>query len=87
MHSNETRLTEKGQVTIPLAIRRQLGLKPRDVVRFEMDQDGVRLIPAASKVLASYGAVEPRARPEDWTAVRREVEVLMAADVSREDGA
>ncbi len=86
MQSNETRLTEKGQVTIPLAIRRQPGLKPRDVVRFEVDQSGVRLTAAASKVLASYGAVEPRARPEEWKAVRREVETLMAEDVSREDG-
>ncbi len=85
MRQHETRVTQKGQVTIPLDIRRQFGIKPKDVVRFEVDKDGVKLTPASSRVLASFGAVEPIARPEDWKAVRREVEELMAEDVSRKD--
>ena len=85
MRDHETRVTQKGQVTIPLDIRRKLGLKPKDVVRFEVERDGVKLTLAPSKVLASFGAVEPLARPEDWQAVRREMEERMAEDVSRED--
>ena len=34
------RLTSKGQVTIPKAIRKQLSLKPGDAVEFEIGEDG-----------------------------------------------
>jgi AbrB family looped-hinge helix DNA binding protein len=37
------RLTTKGQVTIPLEIRRKLGLLPWTEVQFEIDGDSVRI--------------------------------------------
>ena len=37
------RLTSKGQVTIPLEIREQLGLLPHTEVEFEIDGDAVRV--------------------------------------------
>ena len=37
------RLTSKGQVTIPLAIRERLGLLPWSEVEFEVDGDAVRV--------------------------------------------
>jgi AbrB family looped-hinge helix DNA binding protein len=37
------RLTEKGQVTIPIAIREQLGLLPGDEVEFVVEGEHVRL--------------------------------------------
>jgi AbrB family looped-hinge helix DNA binding protein len=37
------RLTTKGQVTIPLEIRKRLGLLPWTEVEFEVDGDSVRL--------------------------------------------
>ncbi|RMH20755.1 MAG: AbrB/MazE/SpoVT family DNA-binding domain-containing protein [Acidobacteria bacterium] len=37
------RVTSKGQVTIPIEIRRQLGLLPHTEVVFELDGDAVRL--------------------------------------------
>ena len=85
MRELETRLTQKGQVTIPLAIRARLGLKPRDLVRFEVDGDEVKLKPARSKLLEGYGAVQARNRPEDWTAVRAEIEQAIAEDTAAED--
>lgn len=36
-----SRLTSKFQATIPLAIRRKLGLKPGDTVVFEIENDVV----------------------------------------------
>ncbi|CAN5910515.1 AbrB/MazE/SpoVT family DNA-binding domain-containing protein [soil metagenome] len=36
-------LTSKGQVTIPKAVREQLGLKSGDRLVFEIDEDFVRL--------------------------------------------
>ena len=65
----ESRMTQKGQVTIPAPIRARLGLKPRDRVRFEIAGDVVTIKPAESKLLAGFGAVQPRNRPEDWDAI------------------
>jgi AbrB family looped-hinge helix DNA binding protein len=81
----ETKLTQKGQVTIPAAIRARLGLKPKDVVRFEIEGDEVKLKPATSQLLAGYGAVTPRQKPEDWHKVRAEMEEAVAEEVAAED--
>lgn len=42
------RITSKGQVTIPIAIREQLGLLPETEVEFVVDGDAVRIVKAAS---------------------------------------
>lgn len=49
------KLTVKGQVTIPLAIREQLGLLPNTEVEFEIDGDAVRIRKAAKPVGLSRG--------------------------------
>jgi antitoxin PrlF len=38
------RVTSKGQVTIPLQVRRRLGIEPGSEVEFEIVDDGVRLV-------------------------------------------
>lgn len=38
------RVTQKGQVTIPLAVRRALGIDAGTEVRFELTEDGARLV-------------------------------------------
>lgn len=40
------RVTRKGQVTIPLAVRRALGIAPGSEVEFELDEHGARLVRA-----------------------------------------
>jgi AbrB family looped-hinge helix DNA binding protein len=85
MRELETRLTQKGQVTIPAEIRARLGLKPKDVVRFEVEGDEVKLKPATSQLLAGFGAVSPKQKPEDWRKVRAAVEEAMAKEVAAED--
>lgn len=81
----ETRVTKKGQVTIPVGIRRILGLKPRDKVRFEVEDDVVKLRRAPSKILAGYGAIQPIERPEDFKKIREEFERAVADEVMSED--
>jgi antitoxin PrlF len=38
------RVTQKGQVTIPLEVRRALGIHPGSDVEFELDDAGARLL-------------------------------------------
>jgi AbrB family looped-hinge helix DNA binding protein len=81
----ETRLTQKGQVTIPAEIRAKLGLKPKDMVRFELAGDEVKLKPAPSRLLAGFGAATPTQKPEDWRQIREDMEAAMAEEVVAED--
>jgi AbrB family looped-hinge helix DNA binding protein len=38
------KVTSKGQVTVPVEIRKSLGVKPGDHIRFERQADGIRLV-------------------------------------------
>ena len=48
MKEHVSTLTRKGQVTIPVEIRRALALKEGDKVAFELEGDKVRLAPQGS---------------------------------------
>jgi AbrB family looped-hinge helix DNA binding protein len=54
------RVTQKGQVTIPLEVRKALGIEAGSDVRFELDRKGARLIAdagrAGEEVAAMRGA-------------------------------
>jgi antitoxin PrlF len=84
MQDLETTLTQKGQVTIPLEVRRLMGLEPHDRVRFEIEGDIVRITKASSKLLKWYGSVKPQNKPEDWRAIREEFEKGVASEVISE---
>jgi AbrB family looped-hinge helix DNA binding protein len=54
-------MTSKGQVTVPLAIRRQLGIGPGDRLSFSVREDGVlEVVPETSDLLSLAGSVKPR---------------------------
>ena len=84
-HSLETTVTQKGQVTVPIEIRRRLGLKARDKVVFEMDGEVVRMraVPKTD-FRRGYRAVPPRQTPEDFVAIRERMEREIALDVTTE---
>jgi AbrB family looped-hinge helix DNA binding protein len=82
MQEFETTLTERGQVTIPIEVRRILGLHPRDRVRFEVEGKVVRISQASSKILPFFGSVTPRKKPEDFQELREEFEKGVAEEVT-----
>ena len=49
------RITSKGQVTIPVAIREKAGLLPHTEVDFELDGDAVRIVRAQARRGESRG--------------------------------
>jgi AbrB family looped-hinge helix DNA binding protein len=46
---NQAKITSKGQITLPLAIRKSLGVRAGNVLLFEEDKNGVRVRAAKSK--------------------------------------
>jgi antitoxin PrlF len=46
------RVTRKGQVTIPLEVRRALGIRPGSDVGFQLDERGARLVVDAEQTAA-----------------------------------
>jgi AbrB family looped-hinge helix DNA binding protein len=66
MGTNVSRMTSKGQVTIPQELREQLGLAPGDEVQFTSTPDGIRLKKATrGSVFARYRGCLPHLRGQD----------------------
>jgi antitoxin PrlF len=55
-----SRLTRKGQVTIPVGIRRKLGLRTGDQVAFVQEGDRVLVKPVQKKISAAFGLVKAK---------------------------
>ncbi len=73
-----SKLTSRGQTTIPKRIRQRLGLEPGDRILF-LEKDGeVVLQPVKHTLRDLRGSVEPRERPEDFDEVRRQVKKRVA---------
>lgn len=69
------RVTQKGQVTIPLEVRQALGIRPGSDVRFEVDGDGARLAlapdDARKAVAAMRGAGDVELSTDEILALTR----------------
>ena len=73
-----SRMTSKGQITVPKAIRDALGVEPGDRIAFRIEEDGRVLVePETLDLRTLRGVLKPRRRGvtvEDMaTAVERQV--------------
>lgn len=68
-----SKITSKGQTTIPKRIREILELEPGDRVLFVERGAEVVLQPVKHTLLDFRGSVEPRESPEDFDEVREKV--------------
>jgi len=66
-----TTMTQRGQVTVPAEVRRLLGLKPRDKVAFEIEDDKVQLAPVKFTLESAFGSVKPHTRTADFKGISR----------------
>lgn len=61
MQIQSTTITQKGQVTIPVLIRKALGLKRGDQVQFTLKKKIAQMKPAKKKsIMSLYGSLKPR---------------------------
>jgi AbrB family looped-hinge helix DNA binding protein len=80
-------VTRKGQITLPVAIRRSLGIREGDKVALSLDDsDQARVIlrPVRSVAELTFGAVTPRKRPEDFQELRQRFEEGIAEEAMAE---
>ncbi|MFN8489867.1 MAG: AbrB/MazE/SpoVT family DNA-binding domain-containing protein [Caldilineaceae bacterium] len=63
-------ITTKGQVTIPIEIRRLLGVKANDQIRFRIVEGKVEIEPIAMTLEETFASVKPLQRPENFAELR-----------------
>jgi antitoxin PrlF len=90
MVARNSKITRKGQVTIPIEIRRELNWDEGKVVSFERQGKGVFLLPAQSVVErtagigAKYRLPKPMTREEEKEAFERGVAEEVVESMTRE---
>ena len=81
-------VTRKGQITLPIEIRRSLDIKVGDKVALSIDNTESTVIilrPVRSVAELTFGAVQPRKQPEDFGELRRHFEEGTAEQVADEE--
>ena len=73
------RVTSKGQVTIPAAVRRRLGVTALDEIVFLMNDEQVRILSADSVVARTAGALQSDQPPLAPQAEKRAAELAWVA--------
>jgi len=54
----QAKITSKGQITVPIEVRRLLGVRPGDQLMFESDSNGVHIRPIrVDNVFAKYAGI------------------------------
>lgn len=79
----KTRITQKGQVTIPKEIRDYLGLKARNRIEFKINRGQVFIHPADS-LDKNFGIIKPKNSPENFSFIRKKMQKKLAKEVVRE---
>lgn len=80
MHTYETTMTEKGEITIPPAICELLKLSTGNTVLIKV-MDGMVYMSKASRLLAGFGAMRPYQIPENFQKIRESFENGIAEEV------
>ncbi len=77
-------VSPKGQITIPVEIRKRLGVKPRDRVVFYVEDDEVKIKPFALQLAASFQSVPPLNPPKSISEMTQQAWDEHASNLVRE---
>jgi antitoxin PrlF len=68
----QAKITSKGQITVPVEVRRLLGVRPGDKLLFESDSNGVRIRPVRTQsVFEKYRGIGNPGIPSGKKAINR----------------
>ena len=80
------RISDKGQITLPAHMRRQLGLNAKSQVELEIRDDEVVIRPIKSIVeLCGIFKNYAKGKSQDWETIRTQTEQAVAEEVANED--
>ena len=81
-------ISDKGQITLPARVRRQLGLASHGKIDLEVKQGAIILRPARTirSVRGVFRPLKEGGRAQDWEAVRTQTERRVAKETAGEDG-
>jgi antitoxin PrlF len=79
-------VTRKGQITIPVEIRRSLGISEGDRVAIVLDGDEVRLAPSARVVARTAGMLKAAGFPLSAEELRQAAERAIAEEAVARSG-
>lgn len=74
----------KGQITLPVELRRALGIKVKDRVLIGQEDGKIVVRPAVSKVMPFYGIAGRLREPLTWEEIRQVVRDEVAERVAKE---
>jgi antitoxin PrlF len=77
-------VSPKGQITIPVAVRRLLGVKPKDTVAFAIKDGQVTISPARFSLESAFGSLEPPHGVEDIDELIQEAKEERAAKTAEQ---
>lgn len=77
-----TTVTQKGQATIPIAIREKLGIKPNSKVSFEINDRNETVIKPVKDFLSLRGSLTSK-KPFDIEAMDKAVEEYIAKEYGK----
>ena len=81
----EARITSKGQITVPKAVRHALGLKPGDKVVFEQEGEEICVRPVrVQSMFARYRGIGNPGLASGRKAVLRKIRELRGRDTKHE---
>lgn len=81
------RVSERGQISIPAAARKKLGIKPKSNVSVEVRENEIVIKPMKSIMeLAGILREHAKGKTTDWDTIREETMAAVAREVMGESG-
>jgi AbrB family looped-hinge helix DNA binding protein len=64
-------VSQKGQITLPAELRRELDIEPKDIVVIALEDGKIQVETAKSRLHAVYQSVPALDPPRDWSEITK----------------
>ena len=81
----ESTVTDKGQTTVPREVRKALGIKPRQRLQWDLEDDGSVTVRPEASALALFGSLKTRRKFPGIKAEKAAARKRIAHEAAHED--